>query len=72
MKRHGDIWTAEPRGLVTHAPGCASGRQEREHTHKCSDCQTIWKHGEACRNNDAAHQCPQCGREQFWVHEFLR
>lgn len=43
------------------------------HEHKCSACETVWSHKrselEDKEEHKAAHECPKCGEEQYWIHE---
>ena len=38
---------------------------EGSHRHECGDCGYVWEHSNKCRGNDAAHQCPKCGEEEW-------
>jgi hypothetical protein len=48
-----------------------------EHTHKCRQCGTSWRHDDSLKRNqaitqeefDEAHSCPNCGREQRIIHK---
>ena len=49
------------------------------HYHKCR-CGNLWRHSGAMFDNEKAHTCSECGREQFYkykptkveVKEFLK
>ncbi len=34
------------------------------HRHQCPACRTTWEHGNDCKGDAAAHQCPGCHRDQ--------
>lgn len=41
-----------------------------QHAHRCRMCSTIWAHTreEADCDNEQAHQCPNCGESEFFIH----
>lgn len=35
------------------------------HKHKCDSCKCVWEHEDDCSGVNRAHECPQCGAEQY-------
>jgi predicted nucleic acid-binding Zn-ribbon protein len=38
---------------------------DKEHSHKCKQCGTVWRHQGWMRANKEAHRCPTCGVENY-------
>lgn len=38
-----------------------------KHSHRCPNiaCGTVWEHTNSCAGSDRAHECPDCGTEQW-------
>lgn len=35
------------------------------HRHRCTECNTVWEHSNRKHDENLAHQCPKCKKEQF-------
>jgi hypothetical protein len=54
----------EELGILPPTPRMIRG----SHQHECGTCGTIWEHGDDCSGSDKAHQCPNCGRMQWFIY----